>query len=49
LKLTDGWYSIKAVLDEELSKLVKGGRIKVGLKLYIYGAKVGQLLLRLPF
>eukprot|EP00466_Bigelowiella_natans_P007478 jgi/Bigna1/143712/aug1.80_g18420 len=40
IELTDGWYSLKAQLDNELKILLRKGKIFVGLKLHICG---GQL------
>lgn len=40
LLLTDGWYSIPAVLDELLNSLVVVGKIKVGVKLCIFGSEL---------
>ena len=40
LLLTDGWYSIPAVLDELLNSLVDTGKIKVGVKLCIFGSEL---------
>ena len=39
LLLTDGWYSIKAVLDEPLQLLLRSGKIAVGLKLCVCGGE----------
>ena len=39
-KLSDGWYHIRAELDECLARAVRRGRIKVGRKLAVIGAKV---------
>ena len=38
--LTDGWYSIKAKLDEPLAHFVETGRISIGDKLLIRGASL---------
>ncbi|XP_072171447.1 uncharacterized protein [Diadema setosum] len=40
LELTDGWYSVPAVIDTPLAGLVKSGRIKCGTKLCVYGAEI---------
>ena len=40
IEVTDGWYSIKAALDPALSRLARGGRIRVGDKLVMYGAEL---------
>lgn len=44
LVLSDGWYRMRAVLDEPLKNAVVNGRVFVGLKLAIYGAEVCVLL-----
>ncbi|XP_068174114.1 breast cancer type 2 susceptibility protein [Antennarius striatus] len=42
--LTDGWYAIKAQLDEPLTAMLHKGRLAVGGKLIIHGAQlVGPL------
>ncbi|KAL6471416.1 hypothetical protein MHYP_G00200660 [Metynnis hypsauchen] len=38
--LTDGWYSIKALLDPPLSAMVQKGRLRVGGKVMIHGAEL---------
>ncbi|CAI8597930.1 unnamed protein product, partial [Vicia faba] len=38
VELTDGWYSINAILDVPLSKQLAAGRLFVGQKLRIWGA-----------
>ncbi|KAM6987406.1 breast cancer type 2 susceptibility protein [Tautogolabrus adspersus] len=38
--LTDGWYSIKAQLDEPLTAMLQKGRLSVGGKLIIHGAQL---------
>ncbi|XP_028804749.1 protein BREAST CANCER SUSCEPTIBILITY 2 homolog A isoform X2 [Neltuma alba] len=38
LELTDGWYSITAILDVPLSKKLAAGKLFVGQKLRIWGA-----------
>lgn len=38
--LTDGWYSVKAQLDEPLSALLRKGRLAAGGKLIIHGAQL---------
>ncbi|EGG19432.1 hypothetical protein DFA_00009 [Cavenderia fasciculata] len=40
IELTDGWYSIKALLDPFLSQCLSNGKIFVGQKLRIQGAKL---------
>ncbi|KAL7832112.1 hypothetical protein AOLI_G00296600 [Acnodon oligacanthus] len=38
--LTDGWYSIKALLDPPLSAMVQKGHLRVGGKVMIHGAEL---------
>uniref|UniRef100_A0A3B4UCS1 BRCA2 DNA repair associated n=1 Tax=Seriola dumerili TaxID=41447 RepID=A0A3B4UCS1_SERDU len=38
--LTDGWYAIKAQLDEPLTAMLHKGRLAVGWKLIIHGAQL---------
>lgn len=38
--LTDGWYSIKALLDIPLSTMLRKGLLRVGVKLLIHGAEL---------
>ncbi|XP_034404003.1 breast cancer type 2 susceptibility protein isoform X1 [Cyclopterus lumpus] len=38
--LTDGWYAIKAQLDEPLTAMLHTGRVAVGGKLIIHGAQL---------
>ncbi|KAK5868879.1 hypothetical protein PBY51_009855 [Eleginops maclovinus] len=38
--LTDGWYAIKAQLDEPLTAMLHKGRVSVGGKLIIHGAQL---------
>ncbi|MEQ2194143.1 hypothetical protein XENOCAPTIV_024305, partial [Xenoophorus captivus] len=40
LQLTDGWYAIKAQLDEPLTAMLHKGRLAVGGKLIIHGAQL---------
>lgn len=40
LELSDGWYRINAELDECLARAVRRGKITVGRKIAICGAKV---------
>jgi breast cancer 2 susceptibility protein len=40
LELTDGWYRINAEIDDCLARAVDRGRIRVGRKLAVCGAKV---------
>lgn len=38
--LTDGWYSIKALLDIPLSTILRKGLLRVGVKLLVHGAEL---------
>ncbi|KAM9733870.1 breast cancer type 2 susceptibility protein isoform 2-T2 [Menidia menidia] len=38
--LTDGWYSIKAQLDEPLAAMLNKGLLAVGVKLIVHGAQL---------
>lgn len=38
--LTDGWYSIKGLLDLPLSTMLNNGRLRIGDKLVISGAEL---------
>ena len=38
IELTDGWYSVPAILDKSLSQLVVSGQISVGCKIAFCGA-----------
>ena len=40
LELTDGWYSIQAVLDSHLQSFIEQDKIKVGTKLLVAGAEL---------
>lgn len=40
VELTDGWYGIRAELDDPLSKLASTGRIFIGLKILTSGAEL---------
>lgn len=42
IELTDGWYSIEAMLDMELSKQLSEGKIFVGLKLHLFHAQLSE-------
>lgn len=44
LVLSDGWYTIRAQLDDTLFDAVQRGRIRAGNKLCIMGAKVRRIL-----
>lgn len=38
--LTDGWYAIKAQLDEPLTAMLHKGRLAIGGKLIVHGAQL---------
>ena len=40
IKLSDGWYEIKASLDQPLVAFIEQGKIKIGTKLCVYGAEL---------
>lgn len=40
LELTDGWYSIRANVDAPMSRALKSGKLRVGFKIGVAGAKV---------
>ncbi|XP_051142662.1 protein BREAST CANCER SUSCEPTIBILITY 2 homolog B-like [Andrographis paniculata] len=44
IELTDGWYSVKAQLDELLSQQLASGKLFLGQKLKICGAKLSSWL-----
>ena len=40
LELTDGWYSLPAILDRPLQYMVRSGRLQLGTKIMTYGAEI---------
>ena len=40
IELTDGWYSIRVLMDRPLTRLLKDGKLVVGQKLCVYGAEL---------
>lgn len=40
LLLADGWYAVRASLDQDLSAVVRAGRLGVGDKLHVFGASL---------
>ncbi|GBP30962.1 Breast cancer type 2 susceptibility protein homolog [Eumeta japonica] len=40
LELTDGWYTIKATIDDLLKRMVSVGRIRIGTKIITQGAEL---------
>jgi breast cancer 2 susceptibility protein len=47
--LTDGWYKIRAKVDQSLARAARKGKIRVGRKLGIIGARVGVVVLKNMF
>ena len=41
LEVTDGWYRLKAQVDESLARAVRRKVLKVGRKIGVAGARVG--------
>jgi breast cancer 2 susceptibility protein len=44
LELTDGWYRIRAIIDPTLKSACERGKLIVGSKLAIVGARVSHLI-----
>jgi breast cancer 2 susceptibility protein len=44
LELTDGWYRIRANVDPPLQRAIDAGRLGVGYKIAISGARVSGIL-----
>lgn len=42
LELSDGWYRISAQVDECLARAIASGKIRVGRKIAVTGAKVSK-------
>jgi breast cancer 2 susceptibility protein len=42
IELTDGWYRVSAEVDDVLAQAIQRGKLRVGIKLGIYGARVRQ-------
>jgi breast cancer 2 susceptibility protein len=40
VELTDGWYSVNAILDHYLTNHLHRGQLFIGLKLRIFGAEI---------
>ncbi|XP_053564435.1 breast cancer type 2 susceptibility protein [Bombina bombina] len=40
IEVTDGWYSIKALLDPALTALLRRGRLFIGQKIVVHGAEL---------
>lgn len=43
LEVSDGWYRIRATIDEPLARAVRKGTIRVGRKIAIAGAQASNL------
>lgn len=43
LELSDGWYSLMSTLDHQMVQFVNDGKIKIGTKLVIQGARIVDL------
>jgi breast cancer 2 susceptibility protein len=44
IELTDGWYRIRTASDKTLARAVKKGKLAVGRKIAVAGARVRFLL-----
>lgn len=40
LEVTDGWYSVKAVIDDALERLVHSGKLRIGYKVIVHGCEL---------
>lgn len=52
LVLTDGWYNMRATVDTPLSRAIEKGKLGMGYKIAVSGAKVRcswQIVSRNPF
>ena len=45
LEVTDGWYRLRASADAPLQRAVKSRKLRVGMKIACFGAKVPPILL----
>lgn len=45
LEVTDGWYRLRARIDAPLARALRKGKIKIGRKIAVAGAKVGSAVL----
>jgi breast cancer 2 susceptibility protein len=43
LELTDGWYCIRTVVDKALARAARKGKLAVGRKIAVTGARVSSL------
>lgn len=46
LEVTDGWYRLRARIDAPLARSVRKGKIKIGRKIALAGAKVSSAILK---
>jgi hypothetical protein len=46
LEVTDGWYRLRARIDAPLARAVKNGKIRIGRKIAVAGAKVSTTVAR---
>lgn len=44
LEVTDGWYRLKAEIDEPLTRATRKGTIRLGSKLAVMGCRVSQCI-----
>jgi hypothetical protein len=44
LEVTDGWYRLRARVDQPIARAIRKGHIKVGRKIAVAGAKVIGLI-----
>lgn len=44
LEVTDGWYRLRARIDAPLARGVRRGKIKIGRKIAVAGAKVSSAI-----
>lgn len=44
LEVTDGWYRLRARIDAPLARGVRKGKIRIGRKIAVAGAKVGSAI-----
>lgn len=40
LELTDGWYRLRAQVDESMARAVRRGKVRAGRKVGVSGARV---------
>ena len=49
LEVTDGWYRVRAEVDDAIARAIRRGALRVGMKIGVVGAKVcrAHLLVRI--